>query len=234
MATGPKTLQQIQDAIHAILEGDSDTPATSDDEWQYRTTFINNAISEWESDEGILWNELWTQNNAGGTLAAGTVTYPATDDFRFIGGYLNLYDGTELKERIRVVKPERVQSYPANSRIAYVTGNPSEGYTVNLAWTPAATDPDIGYTLKYDYYKFADTLSATTDVPEMANPNFLVHTAIAQEHLINDNLDGYSVHAAKAQSFLQGMVQMNDLAAHYQGEGIEDVAFSEDGLAFGV
>lgn len=223
----PLTLTQAQNLIHTQLEGDTDTPGSSDDDYKLRTALINRFITDWENTRGVLWNELWDTDDSN-TVSTGTTTYGAPTDFKFPGGYVRLVDSDGNTELIPVDKPEQVQRYTSEQRRAYFTGNPSNGYTLNLLWTP--TSKDNGKTIKYDYYKYATKLETGTDEIEMSNPMFVIDSVIAEVRQIEFRLDAYQIHASRAQSHLQQMIESNDLDGHYQMQGVEDIVDIEFGV----
>ena len=106
--TQPYTLQTIQDMIHTIVEGDPDTPATSDDDWSARLNLINNAILTYEAERDTNWDELWITEDAGGTVTAGTTSYslaPTAGNFKELGGFVRFVDG-DVVSKLPVMSPE--------------------------------------------------------------------------------------------------------------------------------
>lgn len=228
--TSPWTLQLLQDQTHTLLEGDSDTPETTDDDWSARLNMMNAAIMSWESERETSWNELWVSDYTVGTVAAGTQAYAIASNanFKEPGGFVRLELNGATKE-LPVVKPEDAQLQYETAMVAYYTGNPQDGYTLNLRFTPATGDGTVGATIKIDYYKYADRLAATTDVPEMSDPMYIVYKVVAQVALQRSNNNMYSVYEAMASNALLQMKMANLGTPHHQNSEIVDV-----GEGFGV
>lgn len=235
MATIGLTESDLQDAIHTLYENDPNTPASTDDDYILRRRLINIAINRWENNMGTLWNELWTNTSVvstGATLTIATndTTYNAPTSFLFPGGYVRIMDGTDIHQTIPVIKPEEAQTY-TSTQAAYFTGSPSAGYTLNLTQKPGS---DInGFTLKYDYYKRAEAMDATTDIPEMADPYYIVYAAVSELHKGDNNLALYQATLAEAEERLKQMVVKNTLYANYQDHGMPDQQFVNTGGVFG-
>lgn len=195
---GHMTLEQIQQAIHRIYEGDVDYPNSTDEDFLLRSGLINEGIARWESDEdGTLWNELFVslEDAADGdkTVLENTSEYDAPSDYKFPAGYLRIA-GTFFK----LVKAEQVHIQPTGSRYYYVTGNQSIGFTIHII---GIGESMVGETIAYDYYKTALTLSSTTDVPEMSNPLYLVHHTLSTLF----DLDGDDYRSGKHFQLAEGM-----------------------------
>lgn len=225
MATQPYTLETLQQIIHSTLEGDVDYPSTTDDDYLTRTSLINNAILSWESERDTNWNELWIGNYNGGTVVAGDTTYSAPADFKYPGGYVRLVDGDGNSTDIPVITAHEAQTYLENAQVAYFTGNPATGYTLNFRYTPQAGDNYTGRTIYYDYYKFANTLSNTTDEPEMSDPLFIAFSVIAQIFLQRSNFNSYTVYETKAQNSLAQMKMANAMGANWQNIELADTGY---------
>lgn len=235
MATIGLTESDLQDAIHTLYETDATTPASTDDDYIIRRRLINVAINRWENNMGTIWNELWTNTSivsTGATLTIATndTTYNAPTSFLFPGGYVLIMNGTEEHSRIPVIKPEEAQIY-TSSQAAYFTGSPSTGYVLNLTQKPQS---DInGFTLKYDYYKRAEAMDATTDIPEMADPYYIVYAVVSELHKGDNNITLYQAALQEAEERLRQMVMKNTMYANYQDHGLQDQQYINTGGTFG-
>jgi hypothetical protein len=229
------TEADLQDAIHTIYEVDSTTPAVTDDDYIIRRRLINVMINRWENNMGTLWNELWTNTDrvstgANLTIVAGDTTYNAPTAFLFPGGFVEIIDSNNAKQRIPVIKPEEAQVYQ-NNQAAYFTGNPSSGYVLNLTVAPDANT--AGKTLRYDYYKRAEAVDNTTDVPEMADSYYIVYGVVAELYKGDNNIVLYESALQEAEERLRQMVMKNTMYANYQDYGLQDQQFITSGGAFG-
>jgi len=236
MATIGLTESDLQDAIHTLYETDATTPASTDDDYLIRRRLINISINRWENNMGTLWNELWTNTSVvstGATLTIATddTTYAAPTAFLFPGGYVLIMNGTEESSRIAVIKPEEAQIY-RDTQAAYFTGNPKNGYVLNLTQKP--TSSINGFTLKYDYYKRAEAISDTTDVAEMADPYYIVYAVVSELHKGDNNITLYQSALQEAEERLRQMVVKNTLYGNYQDHGLQDQQFINTGARFGA
>lgn len=227
------TESDIQDAIHTMYEGDTDTPTSTDDDYLSRRTLIDAGINRWEQYEGTQWNELRVKltDAADGdkTTSDGTLVYDCPTNFVFPGGYVRLNIGTTY-QYYQVVPYEKIQLYDNNDKkICYFSGNPQDGYDLTFL-----DDPDGAYTISYEYYKSADTISATTTVPEMSDPYFLVYFVVSRL-LQQDNRPQLArEYFTEAEARLQQMKVKNMTTAHWQGNTLMDRDFDQGIGGFGV
>jgi hypothetical protein len=218
-----------------LYEADASTPASTDDDYIIRRRLINIAINRWENNMGTLWNELWTNTSlvstgATLTISDGVSSYNAPTNFVFPGGYVRILDGSTEVSKIPVIKPEEAQA-SGGSQAAYFTGNPSDGYKLNLTQSPGA---DLaGKNLKYDYYRRATAMDDTTDVPEMADPYYIVYMVVAELHKGDNNITLYQTALQEAEERLRQMVMKNTMYANYQDHGLQDSQYINTGAAFG-
>jgi len=235
MAAIGLTESDLQDAIHTLYETDATTPASTDDDYIIRRRLINVAINRWENNMGTIWNELWTNTSVvstGATLTIATddTTYNAPTSFLFPGGFVKIMDGTNTHQTIPVIKPEEAQIY-TTTQAAYFTGNPKDGYVLNLTQKPQSNIN--GFTLKYDYYKRAEAMDATTDIPEMADPYYIVYAVVSELHKGDNNITLYQAALQEAEERLRQMVMKNTMYANYQDHGLQDQQYINTGGTFG-
>lgn len=231
----PYTLQDLNDRINTLVNNDSDTPESDDDEYVVRLNLINQSIGKWEASD-VLWDELWTSYTHGATLSA-TKSYTLTSltDMRFPGGFIKLtLSGVDTF--IGVVSPEEYQKFQQDVRCVYFEGNNSSGWTLKLGWTPADGDGTFGATLSFPYYKYATrftTASATTTKPEMSDPNFIVYDVSATKSLLESKNNQFSIFSTDAQTSLNNMRIMNDIKPPFQSDSMDDLDFVNFGSVIG-
>ena len=215
-------LADLQDRIHTLVENDNDTPASDDDEYTTRLRLINQSIGKWEQSD-VLWDELWTTYTHGSVVVAADLDYVLTlTNLRFTGGFLKLtLNGAS--QLIEFISPEEYQSYNGEAKVAYITGNIKDGWTLNLGWTPVAGDGTVGATISFPYYKFATRLSSSTDKSEMPDPNYIVYDVAAAKSLMESKNNQFSIYSTEAQNSMINMRTMNELKPHYQNMGVVDV-----------
>jgi len=206
------TLLEAQELIHALYEGDNDNPtSTSDEDWVLRASSIKLAVRRWENDEdGELWRELYVNiadaSTGDQTVTSGIVTAgqaDAPDDFVFLNGYVRV--GTVFFEQIL---PEQAQSVTLspNRRVVWVTGNRKVGYTLNFYGLDTTM---VGTAFAYEYYKTASVPSATSDVFEMSNPLYAVHSTVADLFSGDGDTTRSSKHFSIAEEIYSGMKLKN-------------------------
>lgn len=217
------TLQQIQDRINTLVNDDNDTPATTDDEWETRLNLINQAIDKWSFSD-TLWDELWTTYTHASTLSTATTYAMTMTDLRFPGGQLRLIK-SGVTTYIPIISPEEYQGYAGEAQVAYITGNQTAGWTLNLGWTPTSSDSVYGATIKLDYYKYATrytTASLTSVKPEMSDPNYIIYDVAATKALLDSNNNMYSVFSTEAQACMTNMRITNDIKPSNNADRVVD------------
>lgn len=197
-----KTLTNAIGYLNYLYEGDTDPPASGDDDFTYWTGLLNIAVNTWENEEGVLWNELFVklEDAADGdkTTSADDYSYALPTNFRFpASGYVWLGSGTS-KTALKVIKQEELTALENNSENwCYFTPTTLE---INPNLTISA-----GETISYNYYKYATALSSGTDEFEMSDPMFAVYFTLAE--LRRDEGDNTS--GAIATQKLEGMKTKN-------------------------
>lgn len=214
-------LQLFQDILHSLYQGDVDTPSSSDDVWEHRTNLLKVAINAWNAEKGILWGELWTQLSAAATgdktVGSSDLVYACPTDFRFPGGYVRITVNGQ-HEYWDVLSPQKAELYLGSGVTAcYFTGNPKTGYTLNFL-----SQPTVGATINYPYYKTPFIPSSTTDDLEMSDPYFAVYFALSKLHEIDGEGDRAVKALQEAQSRLDGMKTQNVMPAWYQDNAVPD------------
>jgi len=229
------TLQDLQDRINSLVNNDTETPDSSDEEWGLVRNLINQSIGKWEGQD-VFWDELWTSYTHASTIQASDTDYSLTmTDLHKPGGFLKLTLSGKT-EYIELVSPEKYQTYGGEAKVAYISGNSSAGWTLNLGWTPVAGDGTVGATIILPYYKFAtrfNSSSNTTDKPEMSDPNFIVYDVAATKSLMEAKNNQFGVYSAEAADCLNRMKVMNEISAQYNDGGIDDVDFINYGAIIG-
>lgn len=232
----PYSLQDLIDRINTLVNNDNDSPEQNDDDWLMYLNLINQSIGKWESQD-VFWDELWTTYTHGSVVATDTSTYSLSSltNLRKPGGFVTLtLDGVDTE--IQLVSPEVVQTLAEDSRVAYLTGNISAGYTLNFGWTPTTGDGTVGATISFPYYKFAtrfNSSSATTDKSEMSDPNYIVYDTAAAVSLMESKNNQFSVYSTEAVNSLDRMKVMNEISAPYNLGFMEDMDWIVGGAILG-
>jgi len=219
------TLNDYIGYLNTLLEFDSSAPTSGDEDFTVWTSLANIAIDLWESEEGILWEELFVKlaDAADGdkTTSSSDHSYDLPSDFRFpASAYVWLGSGTN-KTVFKVIKQSEVQLYE-NSTDNWCYFDLA-GKT--LEFNPNATIPD-SQTISYNYYKTASKLSSGTDEFEMSDPMFAVFYALSELK----KEEGDTIAASIATQKLEAMKTKNEMPAWFQEDSIKNK--TEEG--FGV
>lgn len=161
---------------------EAQTPADSDDEFIIFVGLANEAINRWANYDNTFWKELYDTNvsdGTGDTVLTTSLTYATPTNMRASGGYIRVYDPTngQTKGRIKIMEPQDAQWQSDTAPYCFFTGDPNNGYTLHI--NPVQVAPLLGMTFDYVYYKFPDLLANSTDFPQMSQPYFIVHRALA-------------------------------------------------------
>jgi hypothetical protein len=237
------TYQTIVNQIQLQTLNDPTAPNSSTQEYQTYTQLIANlAIPTWENERGVLWNELWVDQVNYATIVVSQPDIALPSDFKFIGGgFVRLtYPGsTASSPQIRAfpvkMLPEIELNTLQNLPEWYIYGNIQTGFFLRCGWIPQTGSAEIGATLSFRYYAYAQTpqLSSSSvllnpnDVPQMSDPNFIIYKVSAMVSANNFNMQLYQIQEDKANYSLKNMVMANSMASNFMDDYIKDI----DGLA---
>lgn len=204
-------VDEIQQQIHVLYEGDVDYPSNpSDEDFQIRLRLINLAIHEWEQTPNVLWRELIqslddiNSNAAEKQVESGKNKYHCPDNLaRMYEGVIYI-DGLELIEIPIEKRQEMIKEKVKN--VFYLSDNPSSGYYVNFLGVN--TSSLAGKNMSYSYIKTAKQMISPVDIPECSDPNYIVHRVVSE--LYAQDGDPKSTKELQiSQSLLSGMIVRN-------------------------
>ena len=174
----------IFSAYYTQYRVEADIPNTLDDEYKVFTPLGNEAINRWSNYDNTFWKELWQTLQLSGdgdnTLVTGQNDYSTPEDMRIAGGKIRIYDSTGATViRIPIIEPQDTQFQADLANYAYFTGDPNNGFTLTINGTITANMN--GLNMNYIYYRKPDLFSAagSGDSPQMSQPYFIVHRALA-------------------------------------------------------
>lgn len=219
------TVQEYQDLLHVMYQGDTDTPSSNDDDWEIRLSLLGYGIRMWNSTKGILWNELWdvdTSETGNGVLTQ----FNCATDFRFGGGFVETVNSSGQKTYWKVIKPEKAEF--TTGMFAYFTGNKSSGFKVNFSSAPTSGD-----TIRIPYYKEATIPTQAADVIEMSDPMFAVNITLSKLHELDGEGDRSSLAFALADGLLDGMKTLNIMSPFMQDNATPDRDYGTGVPGFG-
>lgn len=227
------TLQEYQDILHSLYQGDTDTPSSGDATWNFRNNLLKAAIALWASDRGMVWSDLFvmlsTASNGDKTVVADTLSYDCPTNFRSLGGFVRTYSAGGASTYWQIVKPEQSELLLSQGvKACFVAGNKKTGYTINFL-----TQPTPGDTIEYPYYKTPFEPSTVSDVIEMSDPYFAIYFSLSKMHEIDGDGDRAIKAFNEANERLSGMKMANEMSPAYQENSVPDRDWETGSGGFG-
>lgn len=213
-----KIISTLSDAItflNSLYEQDSTAPSSGDEDYTVWTALLNVAVNVWETEEGVLWNELFAKLSSAldgdKTATPGDYSYACPTDFVFPSSGIVWIGSGVNKTPFKVIKREEKNQYEINADnwCYFLTGN-----SPTLEFNPNCTIPSG--TINYEYYKTATKLTSSSDKFDMSDPMFAVYYALSE--LRKD--EGDTAAAAIATQKLESMKTKNLMTAHGQSDQI--------------
>ncbi len=209
------TYSEIFAAYYELYRAEATIPASTDDEYTIGLRLANEAIARWANYDNTFWKELFdtAQNSGDGTtITAGTTQYDAPGDMRQAGGFVKILDSDNNTVRsYAILEPQEAQFKTDNSHYAYFTGDPNNGFTLNL--NPAPDTAIDGMDIDFVYYKTPTLLTTGSSVPEMANPYFIVHRMLSNRFRASRN--PYYQSALRDSEDMLKIMQMENMSGSY-------------------
>lgn len=222
-----RIVSDLTDAVkklNTLYNSSSTPPNPGEEDYLIWTDLLSAAISLWENEEGMLWNQLFVKlaDAADGDKVTTTGTsYVTPTNFKFPNSaYVYLGDGTQ-KTAFKVLKQQDVSLY-AND-----TGNwcyflldttPTLEFNPNLTLT-------AGQTISYNYYKYANDVATGTDKFDMSDPMFAVYYALSELKKEEGDISALQIATQK----LEAMKTLNYMTAENQ----ENTTINAVGAGFG-
>lgn len=212
-----RTISTVTDAIeyiNTLYESDETVPSSGDEDFAVWLSLLNLAVNLWETEEGMLWKELFVklESGQGGdiTTTAGDYSYALPTLFQFpASAYVWLGTGTN-KTPYKIIKQEDVQLYENDtSNWCYFLMDT----TPTLEFNPNITIPG-SKTINYNYYKYATKLTVGASTFEMSDPMFAVYYALGELKKDEGDSSGLQVASQK----LEGMRTRNMMPLWLQEE----------------
>lgn len=197
-------------AFWTQYRADSDIPASTDAEYTVGMRLANEGINHWETYDGTVWKELYAhfKDEEGASISTGTTQYDAPDNYRKAEGAVRIFDtNNRTVQRYPVIDIREVQFKADNATYAYFSGNPADGYVLNINPAPSASLNGLG--IDYPYRKSATKFTSGTSITEMADPYFIVHRMLANRFRASRN-PYYSDAKQDAENSLGKMKTDND------------------------
>lgn len=206
------TPEQVLEAAHIRYEQGTDAPSLTEEDGLIRLSLLKGIVDGWGKDNNTRWTELYSIATIG-PIVAGDTSYPIAEGFHLAD---SLYLQGSSKP-LQVKKPWQITG--AEGKYVYILGNPKDGYTLELGWTPAAGDDEVGKNIRMIRYREAAAPTAGVKL-EMSDPWYAV-TELTAELYANDDIELYTKWHNDAINRLANMRDRNDQVM--VGEDTEDV-----------
>lgn len=164
------TLDDIQARIAAIVDQDEDTANISTTDYSLRTSFINRALHEW--GEIGQWQTLLKEYNSIVSTSTNNASIALPADFRKLASYPLI--ANPGRNDYPEVLPQEDNLRELDNRV-WILGNPQSGYVMRAFGYALGS----GASVQVPYYAMPTSLSTTTSVPEIPNPEYLVQKTVA-------------------------------------------------------
>jgi hypothetical protein len=220
----------IFEAYWTQYRGETDVPASTDPEYIVGIGLANEAINHWETYDGTFWKELFAyfKDEDGSTISTGVTQYDTTSEFKEAGGKVRVIDANgRTLQRYPIIDIHEAQFKGDDDTYAYFSGNPRDGYVLNL--NPAPPSTLNGMRVDYPFYKLATKFATGTDVSEIPDPYFIVHRMLANRFRSSRN-PYYNDAKKDAENSLGKMKTDNDSGSWSNPFQVKD----RSGSAFGA
>lgn len=199
-------------AYYTQYRAEATVPSNVDDEYTIGMRFANEAVNRWSNYDNTFWKELFDTNQNDGSgdqvIVLNQREYAAPDNMQEAGGFIKILDSNGNSVRnYQIIEPQEAQFRADSSAYAYFTGDPANGFTLNI--NPA---PDIsisGMQIDYVYYKKPTLFTTGADVSEMSEPYFIVNRMLASRFRASRN-PYYQSAKGDAEDVLRTMKMTND------------------------
>jgi len=162
------TLEELQQQLAAKVDGEATAPTVDSDDWKLRTAILNESQRDWA--ERFDWEVLRTTVTS--SAVSGRASYALPSNFRRMERYV-VIGGAHYKE----VEPiEAAYMSASSNKYFYVTGNPDDGFELNINPTPTSGPT----TMTYAHYIYPSAMSTASDTSRCVNEYYLVQAAYAR------------------------------------------------------
>lgn len=206
------TFDELFEAYYNLYRTDNAIPDSTDDEYAVGMRLANEAVNRWAFYDNTMWKVLYStlQNADDGdsTVVTNQTEYDAPSDMQEVGGFVRVIDSNgKTQQNYPILEPQDVQFAGDMSTYAFFTGDPANGYVLNL--NPAPTSTLNGMDLDYVYYKKPTLFENGSDVSECPDSYFIVNRMLAQQFRASRN-PYYQSAKNDAENALKQMKMTND------------------------
>ena len=196
------TTDEIQSRVAAIVDLDQDTANIDTEDYALRQKYINMAQQEWA--ETYDWSVLYSEFNSLVSTSSANASISLPSNFRKLASYPKIMVSGEALQ-FSQVRPEEDGQYNESDRRIWILGSPSGGYIMRVFGTTLAS----GASLKVPYYRSPVSL-ATTTIPDVPNPDYLIHRTVAYVWESKEDVRFPSA-KAEAEKILQNMLEFEQV-----------------------
>lgn len=228
------TLADILDQVSSIFDLSPNAPSTSTDDYSRRIKLVNMNEKNWANKMDYRWRVLLTSSSV--TILANTTSIALPADFSISGLVTsrvgNISDGTDDWQ---LVRPKDRSVYNASEKIAWITGNDIDGYTLNIQPTSASN-----ITFTFDYYSnylatdassvSKSLMTTSTDKTKCPSPNYLVYSTVADLYRTDEDPVLADSYVQKAELDMANMIASENMVA----TGFNDTMMTEAELTGGA
>lgn len=220
MAKVISTLSDYIGYVNTLYNYSSTAPTAGDEDYTVWTSLANIAVSLWERERGMLWNELFVKltDAATGdkTTAVGDYSYALPSDFRFPASGIVWLGSNTNKTAYKVIKMQDLQAY--ENDMGYwcyfmMDGSPTLEFNPNLTFSSAQT-------INYAYYKYASQLTTGSSTFEMSDPMFSVYFALSELKKEEGNIPELTI----AKEKLDAMATLNEMPTWLQDYSLTNMS----------
>lgn len=179
MARIVNTLDDAIKKLNTLYNSSSTPPIAGSEDYLIWADLFNTAINIWENEEGMTWQQLFTnlsKASDGDKVTTTSNSYVLPSDFNFPNSaYIYLGNGVN-KTPYKVIKPQDIQLYAndtSNWCYFLLDSSPTLEFNPNLTMT-------AGQTISYNYYKYASAVSTGTDKFDMSDPGYCIYYALSE------------------------------------------------------
>jgi hypothetical protein len=206
------SFDEIFQAYYTLFRAESEIPESTDEEYIVALRMANEAINRWAFYDNTYWktlfNTLQVSGDGDSTMLTGITEYDCPQDFQEGGGFIKVKDSSgNTLQTYPILEPQEVQFRNDAGTYAYFTGDPANGFVLNLNPSPDASLN--GNDIDYVYYKQPTLFTTGTDVSEIPDPYFIVNRMLGQQFRASRN-PYYQSAKNDAENALKQMKMSND------------------------
>ena len=198
------TVNEIQQAVAAVVDLDQDTANISTADYALRIDYMNRRERKWA--EITDWQVLFTEYATQTSLNSGNVTVALPTQWRKPAGYpVITYDGVDTKQFTEIQKQEEGQ-YTSTDKYVYYGGDPSGTQVMVVHPGTSSGFLASGASIYIPYFKSPASLSTSTSKITCPNPDYIIRGVIADVWEAREDAR-FEIAKAEANEILRNMLE---------------------------